>query len=75
VSLNSPSIPPIGVYRAGRWIVDSNNNRQLDAQDQVFELGGANDHPVVGDWNDDGRDDPGIYQPHQPADRMARRAG
>ena len=41
----------------------SNGNRELDAQDKVFELGGAGDKPVVGDWNDDGTDDPGVYQP------------
>jgi hypothetical protein len=41
----------------------------------VFELGGAADHPVVGDWNDDGTDDPGVYQPDATPDRSARRAG
>ena len=48
-----------------QWIVDTNGNRQLDAQDKVFELGGAGDVPVVGDWNDDGTDDPGVYQSGQ----------
>ena len=34
-------------------------------QDKVFELGGAGDQPVVGDWNGDGTDEPGVYQPAQ----------
>jgi hypothetical protein len=65
----------IGVYRAGTWIVDTNRNRELDAQDKVFELGGAQDQPVVGDWNDDGVDDPGVFQPAAGGDRLTRRAG
>jgi hypothetical protein len=27
----------------------------------LFDLGGPNDVPVVGDWNGDGVDEPGIY--------------
>ena len=41
--------------------VDSNHNFEIDAQDRVFELGGASDQPVVGDWDGDGTDDPGVY--------------
>ena len=29
----------IGVFRAGQWIVDVDRNREMDAQDKVFELG------------------------------------
>ena len=72
---NGDGVDEIGVYRAGQWIIDTNGNRQLDAQDKVFELGGAGDKPVVGDWNDDGTDDPGVYQPGATTDRTARRAG
>ena len=53
----------VGVYRNGKWIIDTNNNHQIDAHDKVFELGGAGDKPVVGDWNDDGMDDPGVFTP------------
>ncbi|MFM9116910.1 MAG: hypothetical protein ACKOU6_12210, partial [Planctomycetota bacterium] len=54
-------IDEIGVYRAGVWYVDTNHNHQLDAHDRVFQLGGPSDTPVVGDWNGDGKDEPGIY--------------
>ena len=66
-------IDEIGVFRDGKWIIDTNHNRELDAQDKVFELGGAGDQPVVGDWNDDGTDDPGVYQPGAATDRVAPR--
>ena len=72
---NGDGIDEIGIFRDGKWIIDTNGNRELDAQDKVFELGGAGDQPVVGDWNDDGTDDPGVYQPGEPTDRVARRAG
>ena len=49
------------MYRAGTWIIDSNGNRELDATDRTFELGGANDTPVVGDWDGDGIDEPAVY--------------
>jgi hypothetical protein len=63
------------VFRAGKWTVDVDRNRQMDAHDKVFDLGADGDKPVVGDWNDDGTDDPGIYQPGVIGDRTARRAG
>ena len=52
----------MGVYRAGQWMIDSDHDRELTAHDRVFEMGGANDQPVVGDWNGDGVDDPGLYR-------------
>ena len=39
------------------------------------ELGGPGDKPVVGDWNDDGKDDPGVYHPGAATNRVAKRAG
>ena len=56
---NGDGVDEIGVYRDGKWIIDTNGNRQIDAHDKVFELGEAGDKPVVGDWNGDGIDDPG----------------
>ena len=44
-------------------------------QDKVFELGGAGDKPVVGDWNDNGKDNPGVFHPGAASDRVARKAG
>ena len=42
-------------------ILDTNGNNMLDGQDKVVQLGGPGDHPVVGDWNGDGRDETGVY--------------
>ncbi|MFO0884387.1 MAG: hypothetical protein U0894_09390 [Pirellulales bacterium] len=47
---NGDGIDEIGVYRAGRWIIDTNGNRQIDDQDKTFEMGTAADRPVVGDF-------------------------
>jgi hypothetical protein len=72
---NGDGVDDIGVYRNGKWIIDTNGNHRVDATDKVFELGGAGDKPVVGDWNDDGTDDPGVYHPGPAANRVAKRAG
>ena len=72
---NGDGVDEIGVYRDGKWIIDTNGNRQIDAQDKVFELGGAGDKPVVGDWNGDGTDDPGVYHPGTAAEHVTRPAG
>jgi len=61
------------VFRGGQWIIDINGNRQLDAHDQVFQMGEAGDRPVAGDWNGDGVDDPAVYRDMGPeADATAR---
>ena len=64
-----------GTVKTWLFRILRNIARELDAQDKVFELGGAGDVPVVGDWNDDGTDDPGVYQPGAAMDRLTRRAG
>ena len=67
---NGDGVDEIGVFRAGKWIIDSNGNHHVDAQDKVFELGGAGDKPVVGDWNDDGIDTPGIVRGGEGATKL-----
>jgi serine-aspartate repeat-containing protein C/D/E len=74
---NGDGVDEIGVYRHGQWIIDTNGNRQIDAHDTVFTLGGddPNAVPVVGDWDGDGTDDPAIYTPGHVVDHVSRRAG
>jgi hypothetical protein len=62
---NGDGVDELGVYRAGRWHVDSDGNRRLDAHDKLFELGGPNDLPVVADFDGDGIDDPAVYRDGQ----------
>ena len=59
---NGDGIDEIGVYRAGKWIIDTNGNRRIDAGDKVIELGTAADKPIVGDFDGDGVDEPGLYR-------------
>ena len=61
----------IGVYRDGKWILDTNGNGEMDAHDRVFELGAAGDKPVVGDFDGDGQDEVAVYRDGKPADRQA----
>ena len=42
-------------------MIDTNGNRELEATDKTFQMGGAFDRPVVGDWDGDGVDEPAIY--------------
>ena len=51
--------------------MDINGNHELDAHDRVFEMGGEHDLPVMGDWNGDGSDDPGVYSATAETDRDA----
>ena len=59
---NGDGIEEIGIFRGGTWILDIDGDRELEATDKVFELGGAGDKPVAGDWNGDGIDDPAVYR-------------
>ena len=77
---NGDGIDDLGLFVDGHWKIDSNGDRQFDARDRAFELGGPNDKPVAGDWNGDGIDQPGIYSPTgseapEPELRISKRAG
>lgn len=56
----------IGNFRAygtsGQFIMDSNGNGSWDPQDRVAVYGFADDRPIVGDWNGDGRDEIGVHR-------------
>ncbi len=51
------------VFRNGFWIADANGNGVFDVGDKsfTFQIYGAGDVPVVGDWNGDGRSKAGVY--------------
>jgi hypothetical protein len=59
-------ISKIGVYRNGKFILDTNNNHKMDADDKVIELGRPGDRPVAGDWNGTGVDKVGVYEDSAP---------
>lgn len=57
----------VGVFRgqadgSGRFLLDTNNNHQLDAGDESFIFGAANDNIVVGDWTGDGITKVGVFR-------------
>ena len=54
-----------GITRRPGWIgrqVDITMDRSVRAAVLRFRFGAAGDVPVVGDWNRDGRDDPGVVR-------------
>jgi hypothetical protein len=52
------------VYRDGKWLIDTNSDYVVDHRDQAFaQFGGPDDVPVIGDWDGDGTDDPGLFRP------------
>ncbi len=49
---------------AGRWVLTDSLQPHIDTGDRVrFSFGTANYIPVVGDWDGDGVDTPGVFRP------------
>jgi GH25 family lysozyme M1 (1,4-beta-N-acetylmuramidase) len=65
-TLQSGNVPDhLGNYKGnGVWAVDYNGNGQWDgtSTDRVFVFGSPTDLPVVGDWNNDGKNEIGNYK-------------
>ena len=56
----------IGFYKGGSWALDYNGNGTFDGagpgQDRFYGFGGnANEFPILGDWNHDGRTKVGVF--------------
>ena len=52
----------IGVFRAGAWYLDLNNNGLFDANEGPFYFGLPGDVAVVGDWNGTGVTKFGVFR-------------
>ena len=61
------SYPSIGVFRpsTGYWYLDLNGNHKWDdcGVDGCYQYGQNGDQPVVGDWNNDGVAEIGVFRP------------
>jgi hypothetical protein len=68
---NGDGLVEKGIYFQGEWFIDLNGNGRWDDEDLWAKLGTANDLPVVGDWDGDGKDDIGIFGPEWPGDPEA----
>ena len=68
---NGDGLDDLGVYRQGKFILDTNGNRAMDAADLVFEAGDPGGLPIAGDFDGDGKDEPAVYR-RQPPQRTAR---
>jgi protocatechuate 3,4-dioxygenase beta subunit len=60
---NGDGIDEIAVIRGDKWIIDSDGDGKLTGNDQQIEVPreSKDSQPVTGDWDGDGRDDPGYY--------------
>jgi serine-aspartate repeat-containing protein C/D/E len=55
-------ITNIGVFKDGRWWLDTDGNGRWSEGDLEFIYGQAGDIPIVGDFNGDGLADVGVYR-------------
>ena len=59
---NGDGIDGIGIFRAGKWKLDTDGDGRFSSRDTVAEFGRAGDRPVVGDFDGDGVHELGIYR-------------
>ncbi len=59
---NGDGIRQIGVFRDGKWILDTDGDGRFTEKDEQFTFGQAGDLPVVGDFNGDGIDEVGVFR-------------
>lgn len=60
---NGDEIDEIGVVRGDQWIIDTDGDRKITGNDLIINVPrkGDESQPVVGDWDGDGKDEPGYY--------------
>lgn len=68
---NGDGTDETALFLEGEWLLDTNGNGRWDRGDLWLRLGGKGDYPVVGDWDNDGKDDVGIFGPQWRGDRRA----
>jgi serine-aspartate repeat-containing protein C/D/E len=61
----------LALYKDGEWLLDINGNGSWDEGDLWAKLGERGDLPVVGDWDNDGKDDIGVFGPSWAGDDKA----
>lgn len=63
---NGDGIDELAIVRGDVWIIDTDGDRRITAADARIELKrSAGEHPVAGDWDGDGRAEPGYYRDNE----------
>lgn len=55
-------IHTIGIFRDGRWTIDTDGDGELGRRDRIVDFGRPGDKPVVGDFDGDGIDELGVFR-------------
>ncbi|MBA4019104.1 MAG: hypothetical protein C0483_18205 [Pirellula sp.] len=63
----------LAVFDAGKWYLDFNGNSIWDTGDFWLQLGSPGDRPVVGDWDQDGKSDIGVFSATIPTRAISPR--
>lgn len=58
---NGDGFDELALFVDGEWFIDINANGRWDEADIWLKLGARGDQPVVGDWDNDGKDDVGVF--------------
>lgn len=59
---NGDGITNIGLFRDGRWSLDTDGDGRYTEMDAGFDFGGQGDLPVTGDWTGDGHVQYGLFR-------------
>jgi len=59
---NGDGLDSVGIFRGGRWTLDSDGDGRLTKDDDTADFGQPGDIPIVGDWNGDGTANLGVVR-------------
>lgn len=59
---NDDGLDAVGIFRDGRWTLDTDGDGRLSERDETAEFGRPGDFPIVGDWDGDGTTNLGVIR-------------
>lgn len=59
---NGDGVDQIGIFRRGRFTLDSDGDGRFSSRDASIDIGRPGDEPIVGDFNGDGIDEVGVVR-------------